>query len=115
MSTPRTGPARVGRCMQMGRRSIHRCGRVHACEKLSTSPFPLGSSCSRPLVFALCSAEGVERVEHASPPDETRTMTDFSLDAVERERLCDLMIELGPEAPTLLEPWTTHDLAAHLV
>ena len=42
-------------------------------------------------------------------------MTDFCLDAIERERLCDLMIELGPEAPTLLEPWTTRDLAAHLV
>ena len=42
-------------------------------------------------------------------------MTDLSLDAIERERLCDLMNELGPEAPTLLEPWTTRDLAAHLV
>jgi uncharacterized protein (TIGR03085 family) len=42
-------------------------------------------------------------------------MTDLSLDAIEREQLCDLMNELGPEAPTLLEPWTTHDLAAHLV
>jgi len=42
-------------------------------------------------------------------------MTDLSLDALERERLCDLLNELGPEAPTLLEPWTTHDLAAHLV
>jgi uncharacterized protein (TIGR03085 family) len=36
------------------------------------------------------------------------------LDATEREQLCDLMTALGPEAPTLLEPWTTHDLAAHL-
>jgi uncharacterized protein (TIGR03085 family) len=42
-------------------------------------------------------------------------MTDPSLDAVEREGLCDLMNELGPDAPTLLEPWTTRDLAAHLV
>jgi uncharacterized protein (TIGR03085 family) len=42
-------------------------------------------------------------------------MTDLALDAVERERLCDLLRELGPEAPTLLGPWTTHDLAAHLV
>ena len=38
-----------------------------------------------------------------------------SLDAIEREALCDLMTELGSEAPTLLEPWTTRDLAAHLV
>jgi hypothetical protein len=42
-------------------------------------------------------------------------MPDLSLDAIEREELCDLMSELGPEAPTLLAPWTTHDLAAHLV
>jgi uncharacterized protein (TIGR03085 family) len=36
-------------------------------------------------------------------------------DAVERAQLCDLLDELGPGAPTLLEPWTTLDLAAHLV
>jgi uncharacterized protein (TIGR03085 family) len=36
-------------------------------------------------------------------------------DAVEREHLCDLLNELGPQAPTLLDPWRTHDLAAHLV
>jgi uncharacterized protein (TIGR03085 family) len=36
-------------------------------------------------------------------------------DASEREQLCDLLDELGPQAPTLLDPWTTHDLAAHLV
>ena len=47
--------------------------------------------------------------------DSGSGMSDFSLDAVEREGLCDLLDELGPEAPTLLEPWTTRDLAAHLV
>ena len=36
-------------------------------------------------------------------------------DAVERAQLADLLGELGPEAPTLLAPWTTRDLAAHLV
>lgn len=35
-------------------------------------------------------------------------------DAIERAQLCDLLDELGPEAPTLLEPWTTRDLAAHI-
>ena len=35
-------------------------------------------------------------------------------DAIERAQLCDLFDELGPEAPTLLEPWTTRDLAAYL-
>src|SRR5438477_11620964 len=36
-------------------------------------------------------------------------------DAAERARLSDLLDELGPAAPTLLEPWTTRDIAAHLV
>jgi uncharacterized protein (TIGR03085 family) len=38
-----------------------------------------------------------------------------ALDAREREQLCDLFVELGPDAPTLCEGWTTADLAAHLV
>ena len=42
-------------------------------------------------------------------------MTGLLFDAVEREQLCDLFDEVGPQAPTLLDPWTTHDLAAHLV
>jgi uncharacterized protein (TIGR03085 family) len=33
----------------------------------------------------------------------------------ERRTLCDLFEDLGPEAPTLCEGWTTLDLAAHLV
>lgn len=33
----------------------------------------------------------------------------------ERDALCDLMLEVGPEAPTLCEGWDTRDLAAHLV
>jgi hypothetical protein len=37
------------------------------------------------------------------------------LDAVERAQLSDLLDELDPGAPTLLAPWTTRDLAAHLV
>jgi uncharacterized protein (TIGR03085 family) len=36
-------------------------------------------------------------------------------DAAERAQLADLLSELGPGAPTLLAPWTTRDLAAHLV
>src|SRR5581483_579615 len=42
-------------------------------------------------------------------------MPDPLFDAVERARICDLFDELGPEAPTLLAPWTTRDMAAHLV
>ncbi len=33
----------------------------------------------------------------------------------ERSALCDLFLEVGPEAPTLCGDWTTRDLAAHLV
>ncbi len=38
-----------------------------------------------------------------------------ALDAQERLELCDLFDELGPSVPTLIEGWTAHDLAAHLV
>jgi len=33
----------------------------------------------------------------------------------ERQTLCDLLDEHGPDAPTLCEGWSTRDLAAHLV
>jgi uncharacterized protein (TIGR03085 family) len=33
----------------------------------------------------------------------------------EREALCELFLEVGPDAPTLCGEWTTRDLAAHLV
>lgn len=33
----------------------------------------------------------------------------------ERQELCDLLLEVGPDAPTLCAGWTTRDLAAHLV
>jgi uncharacterized protein (TIGR03085 family) len=33
----------------------------------------------------------------------------------ERSVLCDLLTEVGPDAPTLCEGWSTADLAAHLV
>lgn len=35
--------------------------------------------------------------------------------ADERHALCDLMDQVGPDASTLCEGWTTRDLAAHLV
>lgn len=38
-----------------------------------------------------------------------------SLSRRERVALCDLMDEVGPDAPTLCEGWSTYDLAAHLV
>ena len=33
----------------------------------------------------------------------------------ERQELCDLFLEVGPDAPTLCAGWVTRDLAAHLV
>jgi uncharacterized protein (TIGR03085 family) len=33
----------------------------------------------------------------------------------ERRALCDTFLELGPDAPTLCDPWRARDLAAHLV
>ncbi|MGH3625722.1 MAG: TIGR03085 family metal-binding protein [Sciscionella sp.] len=42
-------------------------------------------------------------------------MADPLFDGIERTQLSDLFDELGPEAGTLLQPWTTRDLAAHLV
>ena len=32
----------------------------------------------------------------------------------ERADLCDLFVSVGPDAPTLCEGWSAHDLAAHL-
>ena len=40
-------------------------------------------------------------------------MTHFAQD--ERRDLCDLLLEVGPDAPTLCTGWKTLDLAAHLV
>jgi uncharacterized protein (TIGR03085 family) len=41
--------------------------------------------------------------------------TEPPFDAQERLELCDLLAELGPSVPTLLDAWTARDLAAHLV
>ena len=42
-------------------------------------------------------------------------MSAASLARAERVALCDLLDEVGPEAPTLCDGWTTTLLAAHLV
>jgi uncharacterized protein (TIGR03085 family) len=38
-----------------------------------------------------------------------------SFAAAERHRLCDLALEVGPDAPTLSGDWTVRDLVAHLL
>jgi uncharacterized protein (TIGR03085 family) len=42
-------------------------------------------------------------------------MAPITLAQEERQTLCDLLVELGPEASTLCAGWVTADLAAHLV
>ena len=42
-------------------------------------------------------------------------MASVNLAQQERQALCDLLVERGPDAPTLCEGWLTRDLAAHLV
>ena len=42
-------------------------------------------------------------------------MGNGDLAQLERGRLCDLLLEVGPDHPTLCEGWTAADLAAHLV
>ena len=46
---------------------------------------------------------------------KTEVMTNRDLAQLERGRLCDLLLVVGPDHPTLCEGWTTADLAAHLV
>jgi uncharacterized protein (TIGR03085 family) len=62
---------------------------------------------------------GAARAQEPSSPLsaslDSGDMADLLFDAAERAQLSDLFDELGPQAPTLLEPWTTRDLAAHLV
>jgi uncharacterized protein (TIGR03085 family) len=47
------------------------------------------------------------------PLCDARRVTDVA--AAERAALLDLLDAVGPDAATLCEGWTTHDLAAHLV
>lgn len=46
---------------------------------------------------------------------QSESVAGLLFDDIEREQFCDLLDELGPEAPTCLDPWTTHDIAAQLV
>ena len=46
-------------------------------------------------------------------PSYTRGVT--SLASAERNRLCDLALVVGPDAPTLSGEWTVRDLFAHLL
>lgn len=50
-----------------------------------------------------------------SPSIVGGVITPPELEHAEREALCDLFVDLGPDAPTLCEGWTTSDLAVHLI
>ena len=39
----------------------------------------------------------------------------MSIAKEEREEICDTLLALGPDQPTLCVGWTTHDMIAHLV
>ncbi|HEX6918037.1 MAG TPA: TIGR03085 family metal-binding protein, partial [Phycicoccus sp.] len=43
------------------------------------------------------------------------TDTPATVARAERYDLCDTLLEVGPDAPTLCDPWRARDLAAHLV
>ena len=68
----------------------------------------------RNLADAITREKGCGGDHSARPSLRSGHMAEWLFDADERDRLCLLLDELGPQAPTLLEPWTTHDLAAHL-
>jgi len=51
----------------------------------------------------------VERVAYHGP------VSAIDLARGERAALCDLLEEVGPDAPTLCEGWSTRDLTAHMV
>ena len=56
-----------------------------------------------------------KRLHAANQVGTMGDMSDLPLDAQERLALCDLLDELGADAPTLIEGWAARDLAAHLV
>lgn len=48
-------------------------------------------------------------------PDRHRPARPASLARRERAALCDLAVEVGPDAPTLCDGWTVRDLVCHLL
>jgi uncharacterized protein (TIGR03085 family) len=54
-------------------------------------------------------------VEAMSTPVPMRRPSASGVARAEREAISDLLMQVGPDAPTLCEGWTTRDLAAHLV
>ena len=49
------------------------------------------------------------------PVEHDGSMSPSSLVSLQRANLAELLLEVGPDAPTLCEGWTARDLVAHLV
>lgn len=52
---------------------------------------------------------------HDRPVQPIEPLTPIEVARRERQEVCDLLLEVGPQAPTLCTGWTARDLAAHLV
>ena len=84
--------------LALGRRGGDRCCRVCRCRTRD-----LDVVRGAPQVATPPGSVGVGGVDY------------LALDAQERRNLCDVFDELGPSVATLLEGWTAHDLAAHIL
>jgi uncharacterized protein (TIGR03085 family) len=76
----------------------------------------VGTSC-RPSFFSIFTGEETVPLRRACDASRLPSRSVNALPLARRDRLalCDLFDELGPDARTLNEGWTTADLAAHLV
>ena len=77
-----------------------------------SGPTGFVASC-RPAASSTCPPPGPGYAGSASsqPGDASANATARA----ERAALCDLLLRLGPDAPTCCDGWSTRDLAAHLV
>lgn len=55
------------------------------------------------------------RLRPSSVTSSVTMLGRMSFSSTERRRLADLLLKLGPDAPTLCEGWNTKDLATHLL
>lgn len=69
------------------------------------------ATCEARLVWL--SSDGLQRARCG--PRTLRRMSQPTWAQRERQELCRLLEEVGPDAPTLCGDWTTRDLAAHLI
>ena len=97
----------------------HECGaghdrhdEVHGTGAGGGHPASLGAGLPLPWRFGAPAAQVRHRQTHDGPMTADAKSP---VARIERRALCDTLVELGPDAPTLCDPWRTRDLAAHLV